>query len=222
MLAHHDHRRHPTQPHPSRTHRPAHRRRRRHRHHPLALELPLPHGDTNHDLLHALAEHRDEYIAFPVSFAVIAAHRTSHHALFRQVDTITTHLGRLNLLWLFAQVLTPFATRLLSGDGAFETRFTAYALVQALSGLTWLLMLRQLHRPDAQPDVTADATGHTWAMLAGFLTSIPLAFLTHWAYACWAVIPIGHGLPHPPPPPPNDKKPTRNPGGPCRNPKTTA
>ncbi|VVJ23865.1 protein of uncharacterised function DUF1211 [Amycolatopsis camponoti] len=31
-------------------------------------------------------------------------------------------------------------------------------------------------------------------MIAAFAVSIPVAFFTHWAYACWVVIPFAGNL----------------------------
>ena len=45
----------------------------------LALELPVPHVDSATQLWHALAEHSAEYIAFLISFSVIAATWTAYY-----------------------------------------------------------------------------------------------------------------------------------------------
>src|SRR5262245_9934465 len=89
----------------------------------LALELPLPSGASNHDLLaSAVNENLDAYLAFLISFVVIAVNWRGHHWVFRYVNSTQPILG-LNLLWLFFIVVTPFATRLLTPDGAFQVRF---------------------------------------------------------------------------------------------------
>src|SRR3954452_23319670 len=54
----------------------------------LALELPVPTGDTNAAVWHSLGDHLGEYLAFLISFAVIGSHWFGHHQLFR-------YLGRL-------------------------------------------------------------------------------------------------------------------------------
>jgi hypothetical protein len=46
------------------------------------------------------------------------------------------------------QVITPFATRVLIGEGGFQVRFIFYALVQANAALTFMLMVRELRRHD--------------------------------------------------------------------------
>jgi uncharacterized membrane protein len=165
----------------------------------LALDLPVPDGVTNGDMLRTVAEHPDEYLAFLISFAVIGAHWRGHHRTFRYVSTIGGRLARLSMLWLLMQVITPFATRVLTGDGAFQVRFIFYAAVQALAGAFFLLMIREIRRygllrPDTPPRMLTNAATRTATLAAAFLLSIPLSFATEWAYAAWLAVPIAAGL----------------------------
>ncbi len=162
----------------------------------LALELYVPVGDTNRALLHGMYEHRDEYISFVISFYVIGTYWAHHHKVFRYVTVLGGRLVFLSLFWLFLLVLTPFATRVLSGGGAFQVRFVLYAGIQALAGLVWLLMVAQiqrnrLYRPGTPSDLFANAYFGSGALAAGFLLSIPFAFITENAYDFWFVVPIG-------------------------------
>jgi uncharacterized membrane protein len=164
----------------------------------LALELPVPAGsdlNTNRQLLGALARHRDEYVAFLVSFVVVATYWTRHHKLFTYVTSVPRNLARWNMLWLLSVVLTPFATRMLTGDGAFQTRFTLYATTQALAVVWYLLMLSTVDkcgamRSDTPPGMVAGSYRQIWMTLLGFVISIPVSLVTHWAYACWVAIPV--------------------------------
>ena len=45
-------------------------------------------------------------------------------------------------------VITPFATRVLSGNGGFGVRFAFYAVIQVVTILTVLLMGRHIRRSD--------------------------------------------------------------------------
>lgn len=161
----------------------------------LALALPLPTGSTNPDMLHSLADHSDAYIAFLISFAVIGNHWSAHRQLFRYVDRLNKLVMQLNMLWLLMMVITPFATRLLSGSGGFGVRFSIYALVQAVAALCMLLMTRQvlrarLMRPGAPGDVGGIHITNLILIIALFLISIPISFVTGWAYLCWVAIPV--------------------------------
>src|SRR4051794_6272309 len=84
----------------------------------LALELPLPEGTTNAEVLHSAFEHRESYLAFLISFMVIGAHWRGHHQVFRYVTSISGPVTTLTIYWLLMQVITPFATHVLTGDGA--------------------------------------------------------------------------------------------------------
>ncbi len=161
----------------------------------LALELPVPEGTTNAEVLTAFGEHRDEYIAFLISFAVIATHWNAHHRLFAHVTALGGRLGLWNLLWLFAIIVTPFATRVLTADEAFTVPFIFYALVQILAGCSQLMMQREirLHELRAQDQdlaPTQDGFVRTLAFVACFVVSIPVALVTRWAYICWGLIPL--------------------------------
>jgi uncharacterized membrane protein len=165
----------------------------------LALELPRPEGATNAEVLHSVAEHRGEYIAFLISFVVIGAHWRSHHRVFRYVTSSDGLLSRLTIYWLLMQVLTPFATKVLTGNGAFQVRFIFYATVQTMAGVLFLLMVweirrRTLYRPDTPPVMFTNAVARTAIMAGAFLVSIPVSFFTGYAYLCWIGVPVAIGL----------------------------
>jgi uncharacterized membrane protein len=165
----------------------------------LALELPRPEGSTNAEVLHSVAEHRAEYLAFLISFLVIGAHWGGHHRVFRYLTSINRRLSALSLYWLLMLVVTPFATNVLTGDGAFQVRFVFYAGVQAAAGLLFLFMTREIHRghlyrPDTPPQMFTGAAVRTSVMAGAFLVSIPVSFVTEWAYLCWVAIPFATAI----------------------------
>jgi uncharacterized membrane protein len=161
----------------------------------LALELPVPDAGSNAEVLRQIAEKRPEYFTFLISFAVVGGQWLSHHRLFAHVERAGGRLAGWNLLWLLTIVVTPFATRMLTADGAFEVRFITYAGVQALCGvflglMLWEVARQQLDKPDTPPGWAADTGRRVAVITAGFLVSIPVAFVTHAAYVCWLVVPL--------------------------------
>lgn len=168
----------------------------------LALELPdLPDPvGSNADLLRAVSADRGVFIAFLISFYVIGMHWSSHHRVFRYVTRLGGRLSVLSMLWLLMQVITPYATKVLSGDGAFQFRFVLYAGVQALSGLLFVLMVREiqahhLYRADTPAELFRNAYFGSGSLAAGFLLSIPLSFVSQsLAYDAWIVVPVGTAL----------------------------
>jgi uncharacterized membrane protein len=164
----------------------------------LALALPVPRGTdstTNGQLLDTLGKHWPEYFAFLISFVVIGNHWAAHRRTFRYAHRLNRQVTSVNMLWLLMMILTPFATRVLSGNGGFGVRFTLYALVQAIAAACLFLMNRELSRGDLlRPDAPASARHPDYvaslAIVAMFLVSIPVAFVTAWAFALWVAVPL--------------------------------
>src|ERR1700749_2269233 len=163
----------------------------------LALDRPIPGPDdrSNRAVLNFLGDHWNAYFAFLISFVVISGHWGSHRAIFRYVNRINDRVIGTNMVWLLTMVLTPFAARTLaaSTDG-FGVRFAIYALVQAVA-LTCLVRLGKelaqdhLLRDDAPESARHPDYAARYAAIASFLISIPVAFVTPWAYAIWAAGP---------------------------------
>jgi uncharacterized membrane protein len=167
----------------------------------LALELPVPDASGNVDFWRRFADHSDDYIAFLISFAVIGTHWQLHHRVFSHLARLGGRLARWNLLWLLMIVLTPFATKVIVGDNAFAARFTLYAGIQALAGIFFLLAVHDMDRHGLAREGTphslfARSYYRLSAFAALFLVSIPLAYLTRWAYLCWVAIPFLPRLRH--------------------------
>jgi len=161
----------------------------------LALGLPPLTGKHNWDVWHSLLQHnhRDAYIAFLISFAVIGAHWRSHHRLFRSVARLDPPAIALNSVWLLMIIITPYATRVLSGDGGFGVRFGFYAAIQVITLVTFWLMSRHIRRghllrPGMPARVSAADDVVVLTLAATFALSIPLAFIGgfgQWVYVVW-------------------------------------
>jgi uncharacterized membrane protein len=169
----------------------------------LALELPLPSAPgggpptsatSNHDFLVSLQANADQYIAFLISFVVIAAHWRGHHWVFRYVRSVGPIL-RWNMLWLLFIVVTPFATRVLNEAGGFQVRFILYAAVQVLASASFLAILWGIRRNDllrdgSPPGLVRSSAVRLGGLAVTFLLSIPLAFVTRYAYYVWFAVPF--------------------------------
>jgi uncharacterized membrane protein len=161
----------------------------------LALALPVPSGPSNAALLQSARGFRDQYLAFLISFIVIAAHWRGHHQIFRYVRSVGP-IVRWNTLWLLFIVVTPFATRVLNGGGGgFQVRFILYAGVQIMAGLSFLVILwnirhADLLRPGTPPGLVRISATRLVGLCLTFLLSIPLAFVTPLAYYFWFAVPV--------------------------------
>lgn len=158
----------------------------------LAFTLPLPHpkGDSASAMLHALGGKLSAYLLFLVSFVVIGAHWRSHHRLFRSVARLDGFVTAVDMVWLLMIIITPFATRLLIGGGDFGVRFGLYAVIQVLTLVAFWMMSRRLRdsrllRPGAPLPLSAAEERVVLFSAGMFAISIPLGFVTGWAFACW-------------------------------------
>jgi uncharacterized membrane protein len=165
----------------------------------LAIDLPVPAGDTVSELLASARHNSGHYAAFLISFFAIAGAWSQHHDIFRYARRMDGRLRTINTEWLLMIVLTPFATKLLTTRGsptldAHALRFGFYALLQALASAAMLGMLRHMISRDQLPGIPSSVvTGTTWqtcGQLLGFALSIPVFFATTYAWLLWIIIPV--------------------------------
>jgi uncharacterized membrane protein len=173
----------------------------------LALELPTPQGFSPAELWRSLGDHFDAYLAFCISFVVIAAHWFAHHGLFRWLARTDAMLRSLNMAWLFTIVITPWATRVVSESqapppGVVDTsqaaRFALYAAVQVATNVVFLLMVLRMSRAHLLRRTLPagrlrEAYWRSGSIGLGFAVSIPVFFLTDNAWLIWIVVPSGIG-----------------------------
>jgi uncharacterized membrane protein len=162
----------------------------------LALDLPIPHpsNDSNLAMLHALGHNWPSYFAFLISFVVISGHWGSHRAIFRYVNRINDRVIGTNMIWLLMMVATPFAARTLAGSGGFAIRFALYAVVQIIASICLLRLSNELAQDHLLRDDAPESARHPdnlarYVTIGSFVVSIPVAFVTPWAYAVWAAGP---------------------------------
>jgi uncharacterized membrane protein len=165
----------------------------------LAIELRVPQGDSVAELAAGFAANWNQYLAFLISFAVIARHWTLHHRVFRYVGRASTGVIWLNMAWLLLIVVTPFLTRVIEEGHLGLARFGVYALAQSLQvGVFALMVALVAHQRAFVPGTPEHLRRRGWVIPVvagiGFLTSVPLFPLVGpWAFALWAVIPAALG-----------------------------
>ena len=158
----------------------------------LALVLPVPHGATTRAIFRAMWADREAYLAFLISFVVIANHWRFHHRLYRNMARLDRHIITLNMIWLLLIVVTPFATRVISGNGGLGARLTIYAVIQVATILTYLAMGRHIRgghllRPRAPEPTSRVDDAALLGVAATFAVSIPVALATgsQWTFVIW-------------------------------------
>jgi uncharacterized membrane protein len=166
----------------------------------LALDLPVPVGGTMKSFLHSVGHNTDHYVAFLISFVVIAAAWRRYHGVFRYIERVDPWVRNYNLIWLLVVVLTPFATRLLttpgqSTVGPHALQFGFYALLQVVSSAALLLTVHHvaaygLQASDTPPLTETHSDWESYGVMLGFGLSIPLFFVTTNAWVVWIVVPL--------------------------------
>jgi uncharacterized membrane protein len=162
----------------------------------LAIDLPLPEGHTVSEFWASVRHDSGHYAAFLISFFAIAGAWRDHHDIFRYVRRVDSRLRTINTFWLLMIVLNPFATRLLTVPGAatHALRFSFYALLQVLEsaamfGVVAHMVRRQL-APDLPQKTAIDLARQSFNLILGFGLSIPVFFVTGYAWVLWLVIPL--------------------------------
>jgi uncharacterized membrane protein len=165
----------------------------------LAIDLPVPEGDTVSQFWFSVRHNDGHYAAFLISFAAIAVARSNHHDLFQYAKRIDSRVRTFNTSWLLMIVLIPFAARLLTTRGqqtldVHALRFGFYALLQVLASLALFAMLRHMissrEVPDAPPLALDYVTWASYGVMLGFGLSIPVLFATTYGWVLWLVIPL--------------------------------
>ena len=165
----------------------------------LAIDLPVPEGVTVSDFWSSVRHNDGHYAAFLISFVVIAAAWRDHHDVFRYAKRVDSRLRTLNTIWLLMIVLNPFATKLLTVPGkenldVHALRFGFYALLQVLESAALFAMLAHMISHDLAPGaprrVVTDIARQSYNLIIGFGLSIPVFFVTTYAWVMWIVVPL--------------------------------
>jgi TMEM175 potassium channel family protein len=166
----------------------------------LALDLPVPTGDTVHSFLLSVRGYQWRYLAFLISFVVIAASWRRYHSVFQYIERIDPRVRTYNVVWLLVIVLIPFATKMLtlSGQGSagvHALQFGFYALLQVLSSAAVLLTVhhvtvRGFQTPGTPPLTKTHGGLESYGIMLGFGASIPLFLVTTNAWLLWIAGPL--------------------------------
>jgi uncharacterized membrane protein len=122
----------------------------------LVLELKLPQHLANDEIWHALGEQREQFVAYGISFAVIARFWLVHHSFFSEVKAFDTRLIGLNMLYLAFVVLIPFSSQVLGEYGG-----TLAAVVVYSANLTAVVLVGQWMARDARRSGMARSDAQT-------------------------------------------------------------
>jgi uncharacterized membrane protein len=169
----------------------------------LALELPVPDGATTQEFWVSFRHNDDHYLAFLISFIVIAVAWSQHHHVMRYAERSDPRLRSLNMLWLLTIVLNPFATKLLTDEGhdtraTHALRYGFYSLLQVLASVAFVAMVHHmlthgLQAANTPARIASDTNLRAAGVIVGFGLSIPLFFVTRLGWILWIVGPFAVG-----------------------------
>lgn len=106
----------------------------------LVIDLKVPdeyHGETSWDVIVSLLP---GFLAFVISFCIIAINWIGHHRKFRVITAYDPGLIRLNFVLLFLVAFTPFPTSLMAEYPGEVASVVLYAAVVSLLSLAQLAM----------------------------------------------------------------------------------
>ena len=115
----------------------------------LVIELKLPTHDTVHsadELIGAVVLLRPKFIAWLISFLVLAVFWLRHHHLFQIVRHVDGTLIALNIVQLGLVCLMPFSSALSGEFGRVMFSQIFYSCNMALLSILALLLARYVHR----------------------------------------------------------------------------
>lgn len=144
----------------------------------LVLELKLEPGLENGEVWHALKDQHEQFLAYAISFAVIARFWLVHHSFFSEVKAFDSRLIGLNMLYLGFLVLIPFSSQVLGEYGGTLTAVAVYsanlsAVVLVGQWMAWDARRSGLAKTDAQTE--KEGLVRALFIAAVFLGSIVIA-----------------------------------------------
>jgi uncharacterized membrane protein len=93
----------------------------------LVLELQLPDNLTHGEVWGSIWDQREKFLAYGISFAVIARFWLVHHSFFSEVKAFDSRLIGLNMLYLAWIVLIPFSSQVLGEYGGSLAAVVVYS-----------------------------------------------------------------------------------------------
>lgn len=146
----------------------------------LVLDLAIPAGSTS--ALQVVSEEWPSYLAFALSFTIVAFFWVNHHRRFRVVIGYDTGFIVINLVLLFFVASVPFPTMLLSEFAPETTAVVLYAALVATISLVelvqWVYAKRRgLLAPSVDSGIFWWVIADFMPVLLVFAASVPIALI---------------------------------------------
>ena len=165
--------------------------------------IDLVTDDRTHTVRQLFTEEEGTFIAFAISFVVIANFWTGHHRVFEHLSDYSTVMLWANFLWLASIVFIPFTTQLLADvgtdDPAVNALYIGTMIVTTISlALIELTAVRnpELQRPEVRGELGLRRTVVAIALLALalLLSVLAPAVGMYWLFLMFLSGPISRGV----------------------------
>ena len=145
----------------------------------LVLGLTIPAGVK--DLTRALLDDKGDFLAYAISFAVLARYWLAHHRFFSALERFDRRLMGLNLFYLAWIALVPFSSQVLGDYGEKTDAAVLYAINMILVSGSFYVQLayayrRELFRAEARQYERRYNGPMSLVVVGVFAVSIPVAF----------------------------------------------
>jgi uncharacterized membrane protein len=149
----------------------------------LVLGLTVPEDLSPGELSHALLDNQGDFLAYAISFAVLARFWLAHHRFFSALERFDGRLMALNLLYLAWIALVPFTSQILGDYGDTTDAAVLYAINMILVSASFYAQLSysyraRLFRPEAREFERRHNGPISLVVVCVFALSIPIAFLS--------------------------------------------
>ncbi len=125
----------------------------------LIIEIKAPHvaNHSNEEAMNSMRELIPKFIAFFISFFVIAIYWRAHHHLFGFVNKYTDKLIWINILFLLSIVLMPFSSAFYSENFDVHFPYVIYCSNIVITGLLNCWLVRYI---STTKDTLSSVTGN--------------------------------------------------------------
>ena len=145
----------------------------------MVLELPRPPGGSFHDLRLV----QPKFLAYVLSFVIIAIYWNNHHHLLQLVERIDGRVLWSNMFVLFWLSLVPFATAWLGEHASSRAPVVVYGAILLGAGVGYFLLTLALLALHDRSSALAAAIGRDWkgkVSALAYVVALPLVVVGTW------------------------------------------
>ncbi|TXH42520.1 MAG: DUF1211 domain-containing protein [Actinobacteria bacterium] len=160
------------------------------------VDIQIPQNNAfadAHPLQYVWQNNQSLITGFAISWCVIIMFWLAHHRIFGQIERMNSAVVRWNLLWLFAIVVFPFPTSLLSQSGMQDVGevITFYLFDMFVISCSLAMIARQtnLHPEICKPEARAPSARDNYGyIMSGYIGLLVLVSFVAPQAALWGLL----------------------------------